>query len=116
VSASCACSHPDARMPYALPCLLLALSFPLTSQGAVCGLDRLPQVEGEEGGHASGEGDARARDRLIDLTDLTDLTAGAAFQSTPVVAEPRCSAAGTVPSPFPPSICYLANVILVLAS
>ena len=86
------------RACHALPrrpdALLLALSFPHVA-GAVRGLDR----QGG-GGHALGEGDARARDRLIDLTDLTDLAAGAAFQSTPVVAEPRCPAAGTVSSPF----------------
>lgn len=54
------------------------------------------------------EGGARAR-------DLTDLAAGAAFQSTPAQEQQpnlaRCPAAGTVPSPLPPqlplSICYL---------
>ena len=52
------------RTCHVLPCrpgaLLLALSFPHVA-GAVRGLDR----QGG-GGHASGEGDARARDRLID--------------------------------------------------
>lgn len=66
-------------MPFS-PCAFnfaaCALSFPLTSQ-AVRGLDRLPKVEGEGGDMPRAkEGGARAR-------DLTDLAAGAAFQSTP---------------------------------
>lgn len=57
------------------------------------------------------EGGARAR-------DLTDLAAGAAFQSTPAQQQPnlaRCPAAGTVPSPLPPSLHLLpvANVLVL---